>query len=707
MSKHNKKLLIFALLYFILNIANTYFVTTAPLNRYLTAFERTPLFELNSVGGNFAVLSIIFFIGCLIFNKTNKRLVFLIVVTFLLNTLIFSLGVFTKYYQTIFSLYEMTLFKNPATTLGISILIESLKELVVYFRIVVYIPAISLLAYYTYLRRYYSKSTIKIKEEVVFSYKPLNIMFVISGFILSLTTLGIFNISMNSNWTIYAERPLYGVQTAGLYNYYFGQLLGFRYDYENVVEADPSWYIQYNKNRDTYTNVYGETYSRTLNKTDASTVLLKDDLNQNTLNGILKDKNLVLVHVESFNHFLLDESGPFLDETYLPIFKSLLEESYVLDNFYTNVGLGNSSDAELSVLTGLYPSGDTTLYWNYKNGNYNLPALPQLFSDRLNVSIHGDVLEFYNRGVVHEELFGFNDYYYYNPNEEEKELTKNGYYKFSDITYTSTEDSPWLSDLSLLDWTKAVYEMKEDKKVFLFPITIQPHTPYDYNPYENRFSLDDMNVESTTLRYLNYEAYIESFYKKFIEITHQLENTVYVFYSDHGSGIPQVDLATILGKTPSNSNSEVGDDILSRLEYQREMIRTLAFIYVPDDNHQTDGLKRGLMTGTQPLVRSQVDLYRTIVELFDLKTDHYYFGVNALSDEHTFAIDSRTFSVVTDDYYIVGKRMHNTDVLDKNNIFIINPDYIKEPIEFLEYVYLYKQRMDRAMRTNLYQHLKN
>ena len=95
----------------------------------------------------------------------------------------------------------------------------------------------------------------------------------------------------------------------------------------------------------------------------------------------------------------------------------------MLDNFYTNVGVGNSSDAELSVLTGLYPSGDTTLYWNYKNGNYNLPALPQLFSDRLNVSIHGDVLEFYN-GVVHEELFGFNDYYYYNPNEEEKELTK-------------------------------------------------------------------------------------------------------------------------------------------------------------------------------------------------------------------------------------------------------------------------------------------
>ena len=137
------------------------------------------------------------------------------------------------------------------------------------------------------------------------------------------------------------------------------------------------------------------------------------------------------------------------------------------------------------------------------------------------------------------------------------------------------------------------------------------------------------------------------------------------------------------------------------------MIKTLAFIYVPDDTHETDGLKRGLMTGTQSLVRSQVDLYRTIVELFDLQTDNYYFGVNALSDEHTFSIDSRTFSVVTDDYYIIGKRLHNTNDLDKDNIFIINENYQYDPIKFLEYVYLYKYRMDRAMRTNLYQHLKN
>ena len=243
----------------------------------------------------------------------------------------------------------MTLFKNPATTLGISILLESLKELVVYYRIIVFVPGITLIVYYTYLKRYYSKTEVKIKEEALLSFKPLNAMFVVVGIILSFTTLGIFNISMNSNWTIYAERPLYGVQTAGLYNYYFGQALGFKYDFENIVEADPSWYVDYNKNQNTYTNVYGEVYSNNLTKSQASTVILDGTIDNNKLNGILKDKNLVLIHLESFNHFLLNEAGPYLDETYLPTLKALLEQSYVLDNFYTNVGLGNSSDAELSV----------------------------------------------------------------------------------------------------------------------------------------------------------------------------------------------------------------------------------------------------------------------------------------------------------------------------------------------------------------------
>ena len=74
-----------------------------------------------------------------------------------------------------------------------------------------------------------------------------------------------------------------------------------------------------------------------------------------TLNGIFADKNVVYIQLETINTFLVDGSCEFLEELNLmPDFKKLISESYFFENFYSNVGSGNSSDAEISGLTGLY-----------------------------------------------------------------------------------------------------------------------------------------------------------------------------------------------------------------------------------------------------------------------------------------------------------------------------------------------------------------
>ncbi len=620
----------------------------------------------------------------------------MIIVTFLLNLLIFLLGIFSKYYQTIFSLYEMTLFKNPAQALGLTIVFESLKELFLYYRIVVFVPTIIMISYHHYLR--FNKDEIyETRKRPIFSSPLLNNTIVIAGLILSMTSLSAFNISMTSNWRIFAERPLYGVQNSGLYNYYFGQLMGFRYDDEYIIEINPDDFKEYNKNKENYTNLWGETYSNKLNILDASTVILDESIETQQLNGIFKDKNLVLIHLESFNYFLLEERGLF-DETYFPFLKSLLKESYVLDNFYTNVGLGTSSDAEFSVMTGLHVTGDTTLYWKYKDNNYTFDALPKLFTDRDSYSFHGDVAEFYNRVPVHEEMFGFRDYYYYDPEEAYVPGTKNGCYLF-DNQETSTPDAPWVSDKALFSWAKEVYDKsRSGEKLFLYPINYLPHTPYLYDEFAStpRFTKTDVNIDTVSLRYINYEASLESYFKYFVETIKTMKDTVYIFYSDHGSGIIQKDFETILGY----------DTPLNPFEYNRQMLKTLAFIYAPDDNDTESEIPRGLLKGRQPKVRSQVDIYRTIIELFDLKADNYYYGVNLLSDESTFSIDTRNFSIVTDDFYIVAKRFKNSEMTEKNTVFYNDNPRLSSD-EILEYVYLYKQRMDKALRNNVHYLLRN
>jgi hypothetical protein len=671
-------------------------VTTSVLNRYLIPFRRHGLLELNAIVGNIAALTILLMIGFLIFQKRKSRMSYMVVITLLLNIAIFSIGIFTKYYSTMFSIYEMTLFNNPAAELAGSIFVEALAELYRYYRIIVFIPAMVLIALYTVYFRRIRIQNLTIEETTYPLHRLLSLFVILASMVMSLSTNAIVKSNLDKRWPISAERALFGIQSAGLYNYYVGQMMGINLSNVNLTLPSLTIYNTYNKNQSTYTNLYGQTFSNQLPISQATTVQVDPSLLVNgQLNGIFEDKNIVIIHLETFNHFLLDEQGPYLDSDYFKTLKALLQESYVLDNFYTNVGLGNSADAEFSVMTGLYPTGDTTLYWNYNKTKYVFEALPKLFPDYYRASLHGDVKTFYNRDIVHEQMLGFEDYFYFDSKADDYEGNKNGLYRFPDFIEKNTPESPWLSDLSLLDWTETL--IQEHNRYFLYPITIQPHTPYLYDPFPNQFSLEDIPVSPTTLKYLNYETYYDDFFDHFIELAKRVDNTVYVFYSDHGSGIPKVDLETLLGRE------------LTTLEYKREMIKTLAFIYAPDDLDTTSIIPQGLITGKQPLVRSQVDIYRTVLELFGVTTNYQYYGVNALSDERTFSIDTRAFDIVTDDYFIISKFLSSDETPnDMNTLYFVEPEaVIIEPFEFFETVMLFKKRMDIALQLNLYQHLKN
>ena len=683
-------------LFYGLNILNTYMVTTSVLNRYLIPFRRNGLLELNAILGNIAALTILLCLGFLFIKKRKSRMTYLVILTFLLNVGIFSIGIFTKYYSTMFSIFELTLFNNPAAELAGSILVESFLELYQYYRIIVFIPFFILLGIEIAYFKEIKKKEVAVIEVTYPFHRLISLFLVVASLVLSISTTAIVKNSLDRRWPISAERALFGIQSSGLYNYYISQAMGINLSNISLTLPSLTIYNTYNKNQDTYTNFFNETYSNVLTKDQASTIILDSKLDKgDTLNGILEGKNLVLVHLESFNHFLLNEDGPYLDASYFQTLKALLEQSYVLDNFYTNVGLGNSSDAEFSVLTGLYPTGDTTLYWNYNKTKYEFNALPKVFEDVYSASIHGDVGLFYNRMLVHEEMMGFNDYYYFDEKEANFEGSKNGYHVFNDLVQKNVPESPWISDIALLDWTERLAKAQDN--YFLYPITIQPHTPYLYDPYPNQFSIDTIDVNPTTLKYINYETYYDNFFAHFIEMAKKLDNTAYVFYSDHGSGIPKVDLETLMGKT------------YTTLEYKQEMLKTLAFIYVPDDTDTVNAIPNGLLKGHQPLVRSQVDLYRTILELFGKTSEYQYYGVNALSDERTFAIDSRSFDIITDEYFIISKFISSDLVPNEMNTrYFVSEDTVTlEPYELYEKVLLFKNRMDVALNLNLYRHLKN
>ncbi|WP_162163968.1 LTA synthase family protein [Acholeplasma hippikon] len=648
--KHKNLLLYIAAIgvFFIGNLINTYFLTTSSLNKYLVSFDRTFVGELNSLLGNMLILFVIYLVVFLLVKNQKKRLLTLAIVSFGLNVAIFSLTIFTKYYGTIFSFYSLTLFKNPAVALGLSIVFESFKELITYYRIILFIPfAIGLTLFFLFER----------DAEVIRLEKNKKLIYSFSGFILSvlvfLLNLTLFWNSID-NWPINANRSTYAAQNVGIYNYYLYEIFGenFTIDVDKSIPVSTEEeYIElfdlYNTNKEAYTNfIDKKIYQNKLTLADTNGItyidesLLKDDL----LNGMFEDKNVMIVHLESLNYFVtllpeLSKEVPFLNE--------LLKESYVLDNFYNSVGVGTSADAEYTILSGLQPDGKSTIYWDFLDNKFDIMTLPKLFKDKnyYTEAIHGDTSLFYNREVVYDEMMGFDNYY------SKEDFDRDGY---DNDDYD--HENPWLSDRAMMDYVynRAKALEQQNQKYFLFPMTIMPHTPYLYDPYDkpNRpqmySKLWNKELSGETLKYIYYLTYYNEILERlFVDpVTKEsrvLDNTVYLFYGDHGTNLLNENLSVMF----KNSATEM----LTEIEYRKHNAQVAGFIYVPGNEALPNGLKKGMLKGSQTLVRTQADFYRTTIELFNLdRSKTVYFGTNLLSKEPGYSVNNRILDIYTNTY---------------------------------------------------------
>lgn len=701
MKNKNKRIYIWAtIIFFMGNLINTYFLTTSTLNKYLVTFDRTFIGEMNAFLGNFLILFIIYLVLFILVKNPKKRLFVLTLVSLGLNIAIFSLTVFTRYYGTIFSFYSLSLFKNPAAELGLSIVFESLKDLIMYYRIILFIPFVIGLVLF-----------IKYDKNEAFSRFEKNkvIRIGFTGFLLSalIVTLNITVFWRQiDNWPINANRSTYAAQNIGIYNYYvyemFGQNFTINVD-KNVMASTDDEYIelfdQYNTNKSSYINfIDKKTYSNQLTLADTNGITYIDEslLNNGKLNGMFEGKNLVLVHLESLNYFVT--LLPELAEQ-LPFLNNLLKESYVLDNFYHSVGVGTSADAEYSVLTGLQPDGKSTIYWDYLDNPFEVMTLPKLFKQKnyYSEAIHADLSEFYNREVVYKDLIKFDNNY------SKEDFVSDGY---SNEPYG--HENPWLSDRILMD---VVYERANNFKstygnYFLFPMTIMPHTPFLYDPYdtanrERMYSdLWNQNLDEQTLKYIYYLTYYNEILERlfFDPVTNEsriLDDTVYLFYGDHGTNLLNENMSIMF-------NNNITDK-LPENQYRKLNTQVVGFIYAPGEEVLPNGLNKGMLKGSQTLVRSQADFYRTIVELFGLGDDKtVYFGKNLLSKEPGYSINNRILDIYTDTYD------SKTDTYSFTNYSMMNSDAnyggsrlgVDELLD--DYIILKKQLSEIFIDKNLY-----
>ena len=129
----------------------------------------------------------------------------------------------------------------------------------------------------------------------------------------------------------------------------------------------------------------------------------------NKYTGIIEGKNIILVHMESMQDFLMDLS--FNGKEVTPNLNKLAKEGMFFSNFYPEVSTGTSSDTEFTLLSSLMPAASGTVFVSYYKSDYvTIPKL-LLDSDYYTFSMHGNLASMWNRNRVHPEL-GYEGMYY-------------------------------------------------------------------------------------------------------------------------------------------------------------------------------------------------------------------------------------------------------------------------------------------------------
>ena len=135
----------------------------------------------------------------------------------------------------------------------------------------------------------------------------------------------------------------------------------------------------------------------------------KEKTKENKYTGVLTGKNIVFVHMESMQSFLMNLSFNGKDVT--PNLKRLAKEGMHFTNFYPQVSTGTSSDTEFTLLTGLIPASSGTVFVSYYDRNYF--TIPKYLASRgyETFSMHGNLSSMWNRNKAHPSL-GYNSMYF-------------------------------------------------------------------------------------------------------------------------------------------------------------------------------------------------------------------------------------------------------------------------------------------------------
>ena len=291
--------------------------------------------------------------------------------------------------------------------------------------------------------------------------------------------------------------------------------------------------------------------------------------------GVAKGRNLIFIQVESLENAVINTK--LGDNEITPNLNELAHEGLYFSNYFTQVGMGNTADAEFVTLDSLYPLPDSVAFVDHAQNQY--AALPQLLVDHGydTAVFHGDVPTFWNRADIYPSL-GYQTWF-----------MRSSFNISRPIGITGVGDQ----DL----FQQSLPRIESLPRPFMATlITLSSHTPF-FLPDDLRTLPipKDSGLNDTQTQYLESIHYADQAIGDFItqlKQTSLYDNSVIVIFGDHGS---YTDISSALGVEKS--------DVADMNNGQVPLI-----ILAPGTG----------LTGEQQMPSSHLDLYPTVAHLLGL-----------------------------------------------------------------------------------------
>lgn len=395
----------------------------------------------------------------------------------------------------------------------------------------------------------------------------------------------------------------------------------------------------------------------------------KTPTEKNKYTGVLKGKNIIFVHMESMQSFLMNLS--FNGEEVTPNLNKLSKEGMFFTNFYPQVSTGTSSDTEFTWLTGLMPASSGTVFVSYYDRTYF--TLPKYLKDQgyYTFSMHGNLSSMWNRNKAHPSLgyegmyfkesfdytdddvinLGINDHLFFKQAMPILENIETTYTNYMGTVITLSNHSPFklASKSSTLDLTSHYTGVNSNNE------KVDIATDYLSKTAIGEYIKSANYADGALGDFINYIKNSDAF-----------NNTVFVFYGDHDAKLSRNEINYLYNLNPETGEVyHEGEEGYKEYDYYDHELnkKTPLIIWSKDKSLQS------IFKGEVSYTMGMYNVSATILNMFGLY-NKYTMGEDIFSVKDNNLVVFPNGNVLTDKVYYNNstgeyKALKNVEITDE------------------------------------------